>query len=179
MSWAWEISPIVEYLNKNPRTVFGFWEANDYFEDRVVLTSRYVVDQILSIDHVCKWESTWLNSSSLLAMHVANYSEDTDPEWGTIGPSVLWDYLLDFELVADEIFALDSSMFGGFFQYRSCRTNPALKCAREALQSDQILVTTTMAAHRRGGVAEAPRRRSNPTHAKIYAENTAPTQQQL
>jgi len=122
------LDEIVAHIRRNPLTVFGFWDGNDYFDDRILLTSRKVVEGILKLDHVCKWKYSWLNETSLFKMHVSNLSKEE--KWGEKGPSVLWDFLLDLELVAEDIYAMPSENFGRFTQYSVCKPDPGLNCAR-------------------------------------------------
>jgi len=122
---------IQDRLRENPKLVFGFWDAYDLLDDRVVLLSRAVMDLIVGIDHVCKWESTWFNQSSKLRMHVSNTSQKM--EWDQNGPSVLWDFLLDLEICAESVYAMDPFDFGDYFQYKDsvCMVEAAHECAED------------------------------------------------
>ncbi|GAB5354433.1 hypothetical protein AAMO2058_000118400 [Amorphochlora amoebiformis] len=128
-----ELSNVVKRLKVNPNLVFGFWDGYDLFDDRVLLTSRQVVDKLLHIDHNCKWEATWFNESSMLRMHLANLTREN--EWGGKGPVVLWDFLLDVELVSEVVYSMMNDYFGEYFQYRWCILQPGRQCGVQTVLS--------------------------------------------
>lgn len=121
------LGPVASALRARPDTVYGFWDPNDFFDDRVLITSRLVVDRLLRIDHACKWSATWLNASSALRMDIAVAAEG-DRLWGGKGPVLLWDYLLDMELVATRVHTMERAVFGEYNQYAQCSSEPLLRC---------------------------------------------------